>query len=135
MSRLASCRTCGPAERRGLRRHGARGSGAGAGGGARGEAAGEYVEGVGDFFQLLGGAVAEDGGEVGAAAVGALLQGRLAARLGAGQTYPAAFTAALHTTAVLPLAVLAAGALVCLPLRRRSAAAVPARARRSVAGH
>ncbi|WP_179436223.1 MULTISPECIES: hypothetical protein [unclassified Streptomyces] len=33
-----------------------------------------------------------------------------------------------------PLAVLAAGALVCLSLRRRSAAAAPACARRAAAG-
>jgi MFS family permease len=73
--------------------------------------------------------VRQIGSVAGAAAVGALLQARLAAGLAAGQTYAAAFTAALHTTAVLPLAVLAAGALVCLPLRRRTPAAAPACAR------
>lgn len=79
--------------------------------------------------------VRQIGSVAGAAAVGALLQGRLAAGLAAGQTYAAAFTAALHTTAVLPLAVLAAGALVCLPLRRRTPAAAPACAGRPAAGH
>ncbi|MCX4462348.1 MFS transporter (plasmid) [Streptomyces sp. NBC_01340] len=79
--------------------------------------------------------VRQIGSVAGAAAVGALLQGRLAAGLAAGQTYAAAFTAALHTTAVLPLAVLAAGALVCLPLRRRTPAAAPACAGRPAADH
>ncbi|MEV3859871.1 DHA2 family efflux MFS transporter permease subunit [Streptomyces sp. NPDC050095] len=64
--------------------------------------------------------VRQIGSVIGAAAVGALLQGRLAAELAGGKTYAAAFTAALHTTAVLPVAVLVLGALTCLMLRART---------------
>ncbi|MEU6381871.1 MFS transporter [Streptomyces sp. NPDC046909] len=65
--------------------------------------------------------VRQIGSVIGAAAVGALLQGRLAAELATGKAYAAAFTATLHTTAILPIAVLIAGALVCLLLRPRTA--------------
>ncbi|MER7466166.1 DHA2 family efflux MFS transporter permease subunit [Streptomyces sp. NPDC097981] len=64
--------------------------------------------------------VRQIGSVVGAAAVGALLQGRLAAELATGKAYAAAFTAALHTTAVLPVAVLLAGAAVCLLVRNHT---------------
>lgn len=71
--------------------------------------------------------VRQIGSVVGAAAVGALLQGRLAAELATGKTYAVAFTATLHTTAILPIAVLIAGAAVCLMLRDRvTAPAAPA---------
>ncbi|MDX5569616.1 DHA2 family efflux MFS transporter permease subunit, partial [Streptomyces sp. ID05-04B] len=60
--------------------------------------------------------VRQTGSVIGAAAVGALVQGRLAAELATGKTYAAAFTATLHTTAILPVAVLVVGALVCLLL-------------------
>ncbi|MFE1791407.1 DHA2 family efflux MFS transporter permease subunit [Streptomyces sp. NPDC059525] len=76
--------------------------------------------------------VRQIGSVVGAAAVGALLQGRLAAELATGKTYAVAFTATLHTTAVLPVLVLAAGAAVCLLLRNHTrkhrAASAPAAA-------
>ncbi|MBL1290653.1 DHA2 family efflux MFS transporter permease subunit [Streptomyces sp. NPDC057067] len=65
--------------------------------------------------------VRQIGSVIGAAAVGALLQGRLAAELATGKTYAAAFTATLHTTAILPVAVLIVGALACLLLRPRAA--------------
>ncbi|RPF25544.1 EmrB/QacA subfamily drug resistance transporter [Streptomyces sp. Ag109_G2-6] len=64
--------------------------------------------------------VRQIGSVVGAAAVGALLQGRLAAELATGKTYAVAFTATLHTTAVLPVLVLVAGAAVCLLLRNHT---------------
>ncbi|MFB7245619.1 DHA2 family efflux MFS transporter permease subunit [Streptomyces populi] len=64
--------------------------------------------------------VRQTGSVVGAAAVGALLQSRLAAELATGKTYAAAFTSTLHTTAILPVAVLVAGALACLVLRPRT---------------
>ncbi|WP_406835317.1 DHA2 family efflux MFS transporter permease subunit [Streptomyces sp. AHU1] len=64
--------------------------------------------------------VRQTGSVIGAAAVGALLQSRLAAELATGKTYAAAFTATLHTTAILPVAVLIAGALTCLLLRPRT---------------
>ncbi|MFI5687535.1 hypothetical protein [Streptomyces sp. NPDC051636] len=51
--------------------------------------------------------------------MGALVQGRLAAEPAAGETYGAALVAAPHTTAVLPLTVLAVGAVPVLLLRRR----------------
>ncbi|MFF2133388.1 DHA2 family efflux MFS transporter permease subunit [Streptomyces olivochromogenes] len=65
--------------------------------------------------------VRQIGSVVGAAAAGALLQGRLAAELATGKTYAAAFTATLHTTALLPLTVLAVGAVACVMLRSRAA--------------
>ncbi|MFJ3311153.1 DHA2 family efflux MFS transporter permease subunit [Streptomyces sp. NPDC086549] len=65
--------------------------------------------------------VRQMGSVVGAAAVGALVQSRLAAELAGGKAYGAAFVATLHTTAVLPLTVLAAGAVAVLLLRRRTA--------------
>ncbi|MFD6529997.1 DHA2 family efflux MFS transporter permease subunit [Streptomyces sp. NPDC060184] len=69
------------------------------------------------------------GSVVGAATVGALLQGRLAAELASGRTYEDAFLATLHVTTVLPVAVVLAGALACLlvrtPARTRSAGRVP----------
>ncbi|MFE6936649.1 DHA2 family efflux MFS transporter permease subunit [Streptomyces sp. NPDC057699] len=65
--------------------------------------------------------VRQIGSVIGAAAVGALLQGRLAAELATGKTYAAAFTATLHTTAILPVAVLIVGALACLLLQPRAA--------------
>ncbi|MGW2780345.1 DHA2 family efflux MFS transporter permease subunit [Streptomyces populi] len=64
--------------------------------------------------------VRQTGSVIGAAAVGALLQSRLAVELATGKTYAAAFTATLHTTAILPVAVLIAGALTCLLLRPRT---------------
>ncbi|AVV46626.1 MFS transporter [Streptomyces sp. P3] len=71
--------------------------------------------------------VRQTGSVIGAAAVGALVQGRLAAELATGKTYAAAFTATLHTTAILPVAVLVVGALVCLLLPRTARpAAAPA---------
>ncbi|NED83824.1 DHA2 family efflux MFS transporter permease subunit [Streptomyces sp. SID11233] len=65
--------------------------------------------------------VRQIGSVIGAAAVGALLQGRLAAELATGKTYAAAFTATLQTTTILPIAVLIVGALACLLLRPRTA--------------
>ncbi|WP_327431973.1 DHA2 family efflux MFS transporter permease subunit [Streptomyces sp. NBC_01236] len=83
--------------------------------------------------------VRQIGSVAGAAAVGALVQSRLAAELATGKTYAAAFTATLHTTAVLPLAVLAAGILACLLLRPHTAGlpaaeSVPAGGRPQPAG-
>ncbi|MFF2192465.1 DHA2 family efflux MFS transporter permease subunit, partial [Streptomyces sp. NPDC058157] len=69
--------------------------------------------------------VRQIGSVVGAAAVGALLQGRLAAEPATGKAYAVAFTATLHTTAVLPVAVLVAGAAVCLLLRTPTAKPQP----------
>ncbi|WP_329116674.1 DHA2 family efflux MFS transporter permease subunit [Streptomyces sp. NBC_01465] len=57
--------------------------------------------------------VRQIGSVIGAATVGALLQGRLAAELATGKTYAAAFVATLHVTAILPIAVVLAGALAC----------------------
>ncbi|MFE9364006.1 MFS transporter [Streptomyces sp. NPDC006978] len=71
--------------------------------------------------------VRQIGSVIGAAAVGALLQGRLAAELATGKTYAAAFTATLHTTAILSVAVLIVGALACLLLRPRAAQPAPTR--------
>ncbi|WP_406333074.1 DHA2 family efflux MFS transporter permease subunit [Streptomyces sp. NBC_00203] len=83
--------------------------------------------------------VRQIGSVAGAAAVGALVQSRLAVELATGKTYAAAFTATLHTAAVLPLAVLAAGILACLLLRRHTAGlsaaeSVPAGGRPQPAG-
>lgn len=84
--------------------------------------------------------VRQIGSVVGAAAVGALLQGRLTAELATGKTYAAAFTATLHTAALMPLAALAAGAVACLMLRSRAAqpqtavVSAPAGADRTAAG-
>ncbi|MGW0855545.1 DHA2 family efflux MFS transporter permease subunit [Streptomyces sp. NPDC002690] len=57
------------------------------------------------------------GSVVGAAAVGALLQTRLAAQLANGLTYKAAFVATMPVATVLPVAVVLAGALACLLVR------------------
>ncbi|MEU2678405.1 DHA2 family efflux MFS transporter permease subunit [Streptomyces sp. NPDC007107] len=62
------------------------------------------------------------GSVIGAATVGALLQGRLAAELAAGKTYADAFIATMHVTAVLPIAVVMAGALACLLVRNHTKA-------------
>ncbi|MET9699602.1 DHA2 family efflux MFS transporter permease subunit [Streptomyces sp. NPDC006529] len=70
--------------------------------------------------------VRQIGSVVGAAAVGALLQGRLTAELATGKTYAVAFTATLHTTAVLPIVALIAGAAVCFLLPRRAKATAAA---------
>ncbi|WP_328765518.1 DHA2 family efflux MFS transporter permease subunit [Streptomyces sp. NBC_00272] len=60
------------------------------------------------------------GSVIGAASVGALLQGRLAAELAAGATYGDAFLAALHVTAVLPIAALGIAVLLCLLVRNHT---------------
>lgn len=62
------------------------------------------------------------GSVIGAATVGALLQGRLAAELATGRTYADAFIATMHVTAILPIAVVLAGALACLLLRNHTKA-------------
>ncbi|MEV0095160.1 DHA2 family efflux MFS transporter permease subunit [Streptomyces sp. NPDC050738] len=62
------------------------------------------------------------GSVIGAATVGALLQGRLAAELAMGKTYAAAFVATLHVTAILPIAVVLLGALACLLVRNHTKA-------------
>ncbi|MEW1893501.1 MULTISPECIES: DHA2 family efflux MFS transporter permease subunit [unclassified Streptomyces] len=64
--------------------------------------------------------IRQTGSVIGAAAVGALLQSRLAAELAGGKAYADAFIATLHVTAVLPIAVVLAGALGCLLLRGRT---------------
>ncbi|WP_079041481.1 DHA2 family efflux MFS transporter permease subunit [Streptomyces sp. NBC_00425] len=64
--------------------------------------------------------VRQIGSVIGAAAVSALLQGRLAAELATGKTYSAAFLATLHVTAALPIAVLTAGMLACLLIRNHT---------------
>ncbi|MFD8986031.1 DHA2 family efflux MFS transporter permease subunit [Streptomyces sp. NPDC059564] len=66
--------------------------------------------------------VRQIGSVIGAAAVGALLQGRLAAELARGATYADAFVATLHVTAVLPIAAVVIGALGCLLVRGHVAA-------------
>ncbi|WP_371602083.1 DHA2 family efflux MFS transporter permease subunit [Streptomyces sp. NBC_01220] len=70
------------------------------------------------------------GSVIGAAAIGALLQGRLAAESAAGKTYADAFVATMHVTAILPIAVVMAGALACLLVhnhaKAKSAGPVPA---------
>ena len=64
--------------------------------------------------------IRQTGSVIGAAAVGALLQSRLAAELAGGKAYADAFIATLHVTAVLPIAVVLVGALGCLLLRGRT---------------
>ncbi|RSS80838.1 DHA2 family efflux MFS transporter permease subunit [Streptomyces sp. WAC06614] len=69
------------------------------------------------------------GSVVGAATVGALLQGKLAAELATGAAYADAFLATLHLTAALPIAVVVIAALSCLLLQgrpRQTAAKAPA---------
>ncbi|MFG2622705.1 MFS transporter [Streptomyces sp. NPDC048507] len=61
--------------------------------------------------------VRQIGSVIGAAAVGALLQGRLAAGVARGATYADAFVATLHVTAVLPIAAVVIAAIGCLLLR------------------
>lgn len=78
--------------------------------------------------------VRQIGSVIGAAAVGALLQGRLAAELARGATYADAFVATLHVTAVLPIAAVAVGALGCLLVRRHVAAGPAERAERAERG-
>ncbi|MEV0847338.1 DHA2 family efflux MFS transporter permease subunit [Streptomyces sp. NPDC049954] len=65
----------------------------------------------------VNGTVRQIGSVVGAAAVSALLQSGLASGLAHGESYADAFTATLHTTARLSVAVLTVGALACLLLR------------------
>ncbi|MET7605943.1 DHA2 family efflux MFS transporter permease subunit [Streptomyces avermitilis] len=60
------------------------------------------------------------GSVIGAATVGALLQGRLAAELATGKTYADAFIATMHVTAILPIGVVLAGALACLLVRNHT---------------
>ncbi|MGH1555303.1 hypothetical protein ACRAWF_36080 [Streptomyces sp. L7] len=63
------------------------------------------------------------GSVIGAAAVGALLQGRLAAELATGKTRtPPPSPPLLHTTALMLLAALAVGAVACLSALRSRAA-------------
>ncbi|MEV6583989.1 DHA2 family efflux MFS transporter permease subunit [Streptomyces sp. NPDC051582] len=57
------------------------------------------------------------GSVIGAASVGALLQGRLAAELAGGAAYADALVATLHVTAALPIAALAVAVLLCLLVR------------------
>ncbi|MET7910376.1 DHA2 family efflux MFS transporter permease subunit [Streptomyces avermitilis] len=77
------------------------------------------------------------GSVIGAATVGALLQGRLAAELATGKTYAEAFIATMHVTAILPIGVVLAGALACLLVRNHTrvtpADLVPAAATREAA--
>ncbi|WP_326660951.1 DHA2 family efflux MFS transporter permease subunit [Streptomyces sp. NBC_00385] len=62
------------------------------------------------------------GSVIGAATVGAVLQGRLTAELATGKTYADAFIATMHVTAILPIAVVLAGALACLLVRNHTKA-------------
>ncbi|MFJ5119259.1 hypothetical protein [Kitasatospora sp. NPDC088548] len=62
------------------------------------------------------------GSVIGAATVGALPQGRLAAELATGKTYADAFIATMHVTAILPITVVLAGALACLLVRNHTRA-------------
>ncbi|MFE2145896.1 DHA2 family efflux MFS transporter permease subunit [Streptomyces sp. NPDC059456] len=64
--------------------------------------------------------VRQIGSVIGAASVGALLQGRLAVELASGTAYAGAFVAALHVTAVLPVAALGVGVLLCLLVRNHT---------------
>ncbi|MFE2322584.1 DHA2 family efflux MFS transporter permease subunit [Streptomyces sp. NPDC059385] len=64
--------------------------------------------------------VRQIGSVIGAAAVGALLQGRLAAELATGKLYADAFVATLHVTAALPIAVVLVGVLGCFLVRGRA---------------
>jgi hypothetical protein len=62
------------------------------------------------------------GSVIGAATVGALLQGRLAAELATGKTYADAFIATMYVTAIIPITVVLAGALACLLVRNHTRA-------------
>ncbi|WP_234343261.1 DHA2 family efflux MFS transporter permease subunit [Streptomyces sp. WM6372] len=65
------------------------------------------------------------GSVIGAASVGALLQGRLAAELAGGAAYPDAFVATLHVTAALPIAALGIAVLLCLLVRNHTKKPAP----------
>ncbi|MFF4851151.1 DHA2 family efflux MFS transporter permease subunit [Streptomyces sp. NPDC001194] len=69
--------------------------------------------------------VRQIGSVIGAASVGALLQGRLAVELAAGRAYADAFVAALHVTAALPIAALGAAVLLCLLVRNHTRRPAP----------
>ncbi|MGW8882038.1 hypothetical protein ACWGPC_56270, partial [Streptomyces mirabilis] len=72
--------------------------------------------------------VRQIGSVIGAAAVGALVQGQLSAGVSAGRSYSAAFLSTLHSTAALPVAVLTAGLLACLLIRNHTKPRTPATA-------
>ncbi|WP_406187896.1 hypothetical protein [Streptomyces sp. NBC_01006] len=84
------------------------------------------------FFSTLAGAasgvnntIRQIGSVIGAASVGALLQGRLAAELAAGKAYADAFVATLHVTAALPIAALGIAVLLCLLVRNHTKKPAP----------